>query len=105
MDDRYDDSNRVEVPHRRIVVNTHQFSIDCEIKSRILVCDLGLLMTHVKYDKEAILNKPRLATVMRLFNYMLYGHANDRATKNSHGASCNFWSCLPLAVYSAERIE
>jgi len=88
MDDRYDDSNRVEVPHRRIVVNTHQFSIDCELKSRILVSDLGLLMTHVKYDKEAILNKPRSAAAMRLFNYMLYRHANDRATKLSWCIMC-----------------
>ena len=83
MDDRYDNSNRVEVPHRRILVNTQQFSIDCKLKSRIMVIDRTLLMAYVKYIKEAILNKPRSAAAMRLFNYMLYRHANDRATKLS----------------------
>ena len=81
MEGPYGDSNRVEVPHRRIVVNTQQFSIDCKLKSRILVSDLPLLMGRVKHVNGAILNKGRSAAVMRLFNYMLYGHANDRATK------------------------
>ena len=81
MEGPYGNSNRVEVPHRRMVVNTQQFSIDCEIKIRILVCDLPLLIARVKYINEAILNKGRLAALIRLFNYMLYGHANDRATK------------------------
>ena len=106
MDDRYDDSNRVEVPHRRIVVNTHQFSIDCKLKSRILVIDRPLLMARVKHTNEAILNKGRSMAVMRLFNYMLCGHANDRATKTLmvhrliFGLVCHWLNIAPNAPSS-----
>ena len=50
-------------------------------RSHILVIERTLLMAHVKYIKEAILNKVQPAAVMRLFNYMLYQHANDRDNK------------------------
>ena len=46
-----------------------------------MVINRPLLMARVKHINEAILNKGRAMAVMRLFNYMLYGHANDRATK------------------------
>ena len=81
MGGRYEDVNRVDVPHRRIVVHTDSFSIDCVPRSHILVIERTLLMAHVKYIKEAILNKVRPAAVMRLYNYMLHRHANDRDNK------------------------
>ena len=50
-------------------------------RNQILVIDRPLLMAHVKYIKEAILKKGRSMAVMRLYNYMLYRHANDRDNK------------------------
>ena len=50
-------------------------------RNQILVIDCRLLMAHVKYIKEAILNKVRPAAVMRPFNYMLYRHADDMDNK------------------------
>ena len=81
MGGRYEDVNRVEVPHRRIVVHTDSFSIYCVPRNQILVIDCRLLMAHVKYIKEAILNKRQSMAVMRPFNYMLHRHANDSDNK------------------------
>ena len=81
MGGRYEDVNRVDVPHRRIVVHTDSFSIYCVPRYHIPVIDRRLIIVCVKYIEEAILNKRRPAAVMRLFNYMLYRHANDRDNK------------------------
>ena len=81
MGGRYEDVNRVDVPHRRIVVHTDSFSIYCVPRYQIPVIDRPLLMAHVKCIKEAILNKGRSMAVKRLYNYMLYRHANDRDNK------------------------
>ena len=81
MGGRYEDVNRVDVPHRRIVVHTDSFSIDCVPRSQIPVIDRRLVIVCVKYIEEAILNKRRPAAVMRPFNYMLYRHADDMDNK------------------------